>query len=387
MEKQTRNFIMTATNASYAKALKALKKGARIARAGWNGKGMYLVHFSPVAHNAVMLKVYDVDGGTEYPLLPFILMKTADDCYVPWTASQTDQLENDWCVFELGFEELEVNEFKDEEVKEEQPMVEDEHGESEPEYDQVQALNAIKEWNSVFSSDFVDSLTFLLTKKCEELEEEAKAEAKASNKEAMKLVDEIITALDDAIENKENSLKDKIDSKLSDVTDNSRRAKIYSIIFKDDCEDTEAEVEEPKNALKDAITNNGIFVTGMPLRLISDSNLSTKLNEQFVKKFNSRVNESLKHFCDTLEAAKLEKEQRLENNKLYAGKTLLNTFFSDDKTLIGSHKNNPSNFRDIYSLGLRVHDKGFEYLQLADGTCFKLEQVGSNLKLTIVGNK
>ena len=98
MEKQTRNFIMTTKNVSYSKALKALKKGARIARAGWNGKGMYLVHFSPVGHGLEMLTVYDKEEGTTLPLLPFILMKTADNMYVPWLASQTDMLSNDWCL-------------------------------------------------------------------------------------------------------------------------------------------------------------------------------------------------------------------------------------------------------------------------------------------------
>lgn len=80
----------------FGNALSSLTAGKRVAREGWNGKGMHLVYFSPVAHDMVSLKVYDCEEGTEKPLLPFILMKTADDMYVPWLASQTDILAGDW---------------------------------------------------------------------------------------------------------------------------------------------------------------------------------------------------------------------------------------------------------------------------------------------------
>ena len=59
---------------------------------------MWLVHFSPVSHGLEMLTVYDKEEGTTLPLLPFILMKTADNCYVPWLASQTDILAEDYSI-------------------------------------------------------------------------------------------------------------------------------------------------------------------------------------------------------------------------------------------------------------------------------------------------
>ena len=88
---------------SFGEAVKFLEKGKRVARLGWNGKGMYLVHFSPVGHGLEMLTVYDKEEGTTLPLLPFILMKTADNCYVPWLASQTDILEKDYIIVETGY--------------------------------------------------------------------------------------------------------------------------------------------------------------------------------------------------------------------------------------------------------------------------------------------
>ena len=408
MEKQTRNFIMTTKNVSYSKALKALKKGARIARAGWNGKGMYLVHFSPVAHNSVMLRIYDVEGGTEYPLLPFILMKTADDCYVPWLASQTDMLEDDWCIFELGFVDLEANDYnygeevksvetfdenKTEENKTEEP--EDACGESEPEF----------EWQSTFSTDIIDALAFAFVKQTKnEIDEDAKKEIKASSKVAMRLVDEIITSLDDAIDyaidSKENSLKDKIHPKLANTADNSRRAKLYSLIFKDDCQDGEAETSVPdestegkriysKDLLNDAINNKRIFITGMPLRLSSDPRLdpTSKINEPFIKGFHAKINNSLKEMFDRIEADKIEREERLEATKLYKGKTLLNTFFDDNNDLVGKNRNGAENLRNIYAAGIKAHSLGFKYLQLIDGTCFKLVEEGSSLKLVNTDHK
>lgn len=76
---------------AFGHALHFLKQGRRVARAGWNGKGMWLQIVS------------DWSGaiGEMLPghrMLPFIGMKTADNGFVPWLASQTDMLNDDWCV-------------------------------------------------------------------------------------------------------------------------------------------------------------------------------------------------------------------------------------------------------------------------------------------------
>jgi len=41
---------------------------------------------------------YRLTGRDNLEPLPWIGMKTADDKFVPWLASQTDVLANDWCV-------------------------------------------------------------------------------------------------------------------------------------------------------------------------------------------------------------------------------------------------------------------------------------------------
>lgn len=72
----------------FASALAYLAQGDRVARAGWNGKDMWLVQAS--GGN------FKIGDRIEGDLLPFIVMKTADDKFVPWLASQTDLLATDW---------------------------------------------------------------------------------------------------------------------------------------------------------------------------------------------------------------------------------------------------------------------------------------------------
>lgn len=82
---------------NFGDALAALKQGGRVAREGWNGKGMFLflVPGSTFKVNRPpLLGIYP--EGTEINYCPHIDMKTADNKIVPWLASQTDVLAEDW---------------------------------------------------------------------------------------------------------------------------------------------------------------------------------------------------------------------------------------------------------------------------------------------------
>ena len=79
--------------------LVALKEGKKVARIGWNGKGMFLflVPGSTFKVNRPpLLGIYP--EGTEINYCPHIDMKTADNKIVPWLASQTDVLAEDWII-------------------------------------------------------------------------------------------------------------------------------------------------------------------------------------------------------------------------------------------------------------------------------------------------
>lgn len=66
----------------FGAALADLKDGHRVMREGWNGKGMWLELQEPDEHSKMTL--------------PYIFMFTATGDLVPWLASQTDLLANDW---------------------------------------------------------------------------------------------------------------------------------------------------------------------------------------------------------------------------------------------------------------------------------------------------
>jgi len=83
----------------FSEALEVIKQGGKVARAGWNGKGMFvfLVPGSQFTVNrAPLLGIYP--AGTEVRYHAHIDMRTADGQIVPWLASQTDLLANDWQV-------------------------------------------------------------------------------------------------------------------------------------------------------------------------------------------------------------------------------------------------------------------------------------------------
>ena len=83
----------------FSQALNRLKTGSRVARAGWNGKAMfvYLVAGSTFKVNRPpLLGMYP--EGTEINYRPHLDMRTADGECVPWVASQTDLLADDWHV-------------------------------------------------------------------------------------------------------------------------------------------------------------------------------------------------------------------------------------------------------------------------------------------------
>ena len=88
-------------NMSFGLAIEALKAGKKVARAGWNGNGMFLflVPGSTFKVNRPpLMGIYP--EGTEINYCPHIDMKTADGKVVPWLASQTDVLAEDWAVVE-----------------------------------------------------------------------------------------------------------------------------------------------------------------------------------------------------------------------------------------------------------------------------------------------
>jgi hypothetical protein len=86
---------------TFGGALVMLKQGLKVTRAGWNGKGMFIYHVPenhyPASNNAhgTMLGEFPDDM---VPYREYLAMKTAQGDVVPWVASQTDVLAEDWGV-------------------------------------------------------------------------------------------------------------------------------------------------------------------------------------------------------------------------------------------------------------------------------------------------
>ncbi|MDF2143214.1 DUF2829 domain-containing protein [Paenirhodobacter sp. CAU 1674] len=101
---------------NFGEALSALKEGRRVARAGWNGKNMWIAltpgsifpsHHAKAGHaakhraNELAADVPHDGIERQIELLPHIDMRAADGSMViGWLASQTDMLAEDWLVLE-----------------------------------------------------------------------------------------------------------------------------------------------------------------------------------------------------------------------------------------------------------------------------------------------
>ena len=94
---------------NFGQAIEAAKDGNAISRAGWNGKGMFVVYMPPLylpPHNTqgTARKVNDRTAkwiGEDTPLdcVGYFAMFAADKKWVPgWLASQTDMLAEDWTI-------------------------------------------------------------------------------------------------------------------------------------------------------------------------------------------------------------------------------------------------------------------------------------------------
>jgi hypothetical protein len=83
----------------FGTALDEMKCGCLVARSGWNGKKMFifLVPGSQFEVNrAPLLGIFP--EGTKINYLSHIDMRTVDGSIVPWLASQTDVLAEDWHI-------------------------------------------------------------------------------------------------------------------------------------------------------------------------------------------------------------------------------------------------------------------------------------------------
>lgn len=97
-------------NLTFGQAIEAMKRGDKVCRQGWNGKGMFL-WLKPAAtlkphmlHDPKLKELCEENGG-ELAALGTISMYTTDSTgrkaiLTGWLASQSDMLLEDWMIVE-----------------------------------------------------------------------------------------------------------------------------------------------------------------------------------------------------------------------------------------------------------------------------------------------
>lgn len=87
---------------NFGEALEVLKAGKKIARAGWNGQGMWAVlqkgYPDGIGINKNTSDATGLPFGTVCKFRPYFILKTAQDDFAHWVPSGSDILAEDWTI-------------------------------------------------------------------------------------------------------------------------------------------------------------------------------------------------------------------------------------------------------------------------------------------------
>ena len=89
----------------FGDAIRALKAGAKVARKGWNGKGMFLFWLKPAAtvkaewcKDPILKGLAEANDGKIEALGTICMFTAQKQILSGWLASQTDVLAEDWVI-------------------------------------------------------------------------------------------------------------------------------------------------------------------------------------------------------------------------------------------------------------------------------------------------
>ena len=106
-KEQFENVYLNIANLSFGMALEALRRGRRVARAGWNGGGQWVTLAGPKegakVHADSFWSAKNADFARDQPdgevtVAPYFTLKNAQDQIAVWVPSTSDCLANDWRV-------------------------------------------------------------------------------------------------------------------------------------------------------------------------------------------------------------------------------------------------------------------------------------------------
>jgi hypothetical protein len=79
-------------------AIEALKLGSRVARAGWNGKGMFIYYVPPGSYPARTGAALEYFADAPVPYNAYFAIKNVNDTVSTWVPSINDCLAEDWQI-------------------------------------------------------------------------------------------------------------------------------------------------------------------------------------------------------------------------------------------------------------------------------------------------
>ena len=84
----------------FSKALQLLKAGKKLARSGWNGKGMFVVYQKGypdgIPCNAQTAEAWGMKEGDLFRCNPYLQIRNVDGSHSMWVPSIGDLLAEDW---------------------------------------------------------------------------------------------------------------------------------------------------------------------------------------------------------------------------------------------------------------------------------------------------
>jgi len=86
----------------FGEAIKLLKQGKKLARSGWNGKGMFVVYQKGypegIKCNKQTAEAWGIDEGDLFKVEPYLQIKMVNGSHAMWVPSINDILAEDWSI-------------------------------------------------------------------------------------------------------------------------------------------------------------------------------------------------------------------------------------------------------------------------------------------------
>jgi len=91
-------------NLTFGLAIEALKKGFKLARKGWNGRGMFVVYQKGypqgIPSNKQTADAWGMSEGDLFICQPYLQIKNVDGSHSMWVPSINDVLAEDWKIID-----------------------------------------------------------------------------------------------------------------------------------------------------------------------------------------------------------------------------------------------------------------------------------------------